>query len=439
MLISIRNNFHISNQKSSIKNHQSKIINQKSSIKNHQSKIINQKPSIKNHQSKIINQKPSIKNHQSKTINQKPSIKNHQSKTINQKPSIKNHQSKTINQKSSFSNHHSMNSFGRIFRISIYGESHGKSVGVIVDGCPAGLPLSLIDFEADLLRRRSGAKGTTPRKEQDLPTLISGVFDGKTTGAPLTVLFENSNTRSADYSNMVKHPRPGHADFVATRKFGGFGDFGGGGHFSGRLTLGLVAAGVIAKKIISPVVLNARIMEVGGNKNIDETIENAINTKDSVGGIIECRASAMPVGLGEPFFDAVESLISHMIFAIPAIKGIEFGSGFAAAKMRGSVHNDPIVSSDGTTTTNHSGGINGGITNGNDLVFRVAVKPTSSIGIAQQTFHFENNKVEELTITGRHDACIALRIPPVIECATAIVLADLMLLEQQISRIYKSF
>ncbi len=329
-----------------------------------------------------------------------------------------------------------MNSFGRIFRISIFGESHGKSVGVTVDGCPAGLALSPADFEADLLRRKSGAKGTTPRKETDLPTLISGVYEGKTTGAPLTILFENANIKPSDYNNLVKQPRPGHADYVAVKKFGGFADYSGGGHFSGRLTLALVAAGVIAKKLIAPIIINAQIIEAGGNTNIEEAVENAVKSNDSIGGIVECRAMNMPSGLGEPFFDAVESLISHLVFAIPATKGIEFGSGFEAAKMTGSLHNDPIISSDGTTKTNNAGGINGGITNGNDLVFRAAIKPTSNIGLAQQTFNFERNKVEELIVVGRHDACIALRMPPIIEAATAIVLADLMLLEQKIKRVH---
>jgi len=329
-----------------------------------------------------------------------------------------------------------MNSFGRIFRISIFGESHGKAVGVTVDGCPAGLALSPADFEADLLRRKSGAKGTTPRKETDLPTLISGVYEGKTTGAPLTILFENANIKPSDYNNLVKQPRPGHADYVAVKKFGGFADYSGGGHFSGRLTLALVAAGVIAKKLIAPIIINAQIIEAGGNTNIEEAVENAVKSNDSIGGIVECRAMNMPSGLGEPFFDAVESLISHLVFAIPAIKGIEFGSGFEAAKMTGSLHNDPIISSDGITKTNNAGGINGGITNGNNLVFRVAIKPTSSIGLAQQTFNFATNKVEELKVVGRHDACIALRMPPIIEAATAIVLADLMLLEQKIKRVH---
>jgi chorismate synthase len=329
-----------------------------------------------------------------------------------------------------------MNSFGRLFRISIFGESHGKAVGITIDGCPAGLPVSAEDFTTDLTRRKSGAKGTTPRTEADEPHFISGIFQGKTTGAPLTILFENTNIKPKDYSNLREQPRPGHADFVAQQKFGGHGDYSGGGHFSGRLTVALVAAGVIAKKIINPIKVEAKILEVGGKKDISTAIDEAVARKDSIGGLIECTATQMPIGLGKPFFDSVESLISHIIFAIPATKGIEFGSGFAAARMKGSEHNDLIISADGQTKTNHAAGINGGISNGNNLVFRVAVKPTSSIGLSQSTFNFGNNAIEELKVEGRHDACIALRIPPVIEAATAIVLADLMLMEQKVKRVF---
>lgn len=328
-----------------------------------------------------------------------------------------------------------MNSFGRLFRINIFGESHGKAVGVTIDGCPAGISIAPDDFLPDLSRRKSGAKGTTPRTEADLPQLICGIFNGKTTGAPLTILFENSNTRSGDYENLRQQPRPGHADFVALHKFGGFGDYSGGGHFSGRLTVAIVAAGVIAKKIIHPITISAKLLKVGGKEDIQKTIEEAMADSDSIGGLIECIATHLPVGLGEPFFDSLESLISHIVFAIPAIKGIEFGSGFAAAEMRGSENNDAIISAEGKTATNHAGGINGGITNGNELVFRVAVKPTSSIGKSQMTYNFASNSVEELKVAGRHDACIALRVPPVIEAATAIVLADLMLLEQRVKRV----
>ena len=330
-----------------------------------------------------------------------------------------------------------MNSFGRIFRISILGESHGPAVGVVIDGCPAGIPLAPGDFEYDLGRRKSGAKGTTARTEEDLPNLVSGLFNGFTTGAPITVLFENRNVRSSDYSRMRDLPRPGHADFVASRKFGGFQDFRGGGHFSGRLTLALVAAGVVAKKLLGGMTIAANLLEAGGMKDIEKAVEKAIESDDSIGGIVECIVRQVPVGLGEPFFDSLESHLSHIVFAIPAIKGIEFGSGFAASTMKGSEHNDNILDASGKTETNHAGGINGGISNGNDLVFRVVVKPTSSTSQVQHTMNMKSGRVEELEIKGRHDKCIALRVPPVLEAATAIVLADFMLMEQKITRINK--
>jgi chorismate synthase len=330
-----------------------------------------------------------------------------------------------------------MNGFGKIFRISIFGESHGNGVGIVIDGCPAGLPLVLDDFTKDFNRRRSGSKGTTPRQEPDLPEIFSGVFNDHTTGAPLMIFFKNTNTRSRDYSLLRDIPRPGHADFVSAKKFGGFADYRGGGHFSGRLTLGLVAAGVVAKKLIFPVAVESRILEVGGSKNVEKAIEKAIEQKDSIGGIIECRAFPVPAGLGEPFFDSAESVISHMILSIPAIKGIEFGSGFGAAKMKGSEHNDRLVSTDGKTATNNAGGINGGITNGNELVFRVPVKPTSSIHRKQNTINMASGKMTDLEIEGRHDTCIALRIPVILEAAAAIVLADLMMQAGFIARIWK--
>jgi chorismate synthase len=321
-----------------------------------------------------------------------------------------------------------MNSFGRKFKISIFGESHGKSVGVTVDGCPPGIKLDEADFLGDLDRRRSGAKGTTPRLESDLPEIISGVFNGFSTGAPITVVFKNEDTRSKDYSKLVDHPRPGHADFTAFKKFNGFNDYRGGGHFSARLTLALVSAGVIAKKIIQPIDIHAKLKSVHGNTDIEQEIDDAIGKGESVGGIVECIATNLPIGLGEPFFDSVESVISHLVFAIPATKGIEFGSGFEAAQMYGSQHNDLIVDKSGKTKTNHAAGINGGITNGNELVFRIAVKPTSSISKAQGTFNMKTGKVENLMIGGRHDVCVALRVPVILEAITAIALADFFLI-----------
>lgn len=325
-----------------------------------------------------------------------------------------------------------MNSFGRKFRVSIFGESHGEAVGVVVDGVPAGIPLSVDDFTADLDRRRSGARGTTPRKESDTPTIISGFFNGFTTGAPLTILFHNENTLSGDYRNLVVHPRPSHADWVAMQKFGGFADYRGGGHFSGRLTLALVAAGVVAKKVLGETSVSSSILEIGGcndSERFAEIVESALRSSDSVGGIIECVADNVTVGLGEPFFDSAESVISHLLFSVPAVKGVEFGAGFDSARVRGSQNNDPIIDADGQTSTNNSGGINGGITNGNQIVVRVAVKPTASISTPQQTLNTESGAVEELRIKGRHDACIALRAGVVIEAAVAIALADLTLIK----------
>lgn len=329
-----------------------------------------------------------------------------------------------------------MNSFGRIFRVTIFGESHGHCVGVNIDGCPAGLPLTVDDFTTDIERRKAGAKGTTPRKEDDIPRIMNGVFNDKTTGAPITILFDNNNTRSTDYEKQRAVPRPGHADFVATKKFGGFEDFRGGGHFSGRLTVCLVAAGVIAKKILHQIKVEANIVEIGGIADMEKGLQKAIDAKDTVGGIVECKATGLPIGLGEPFFDSVESALAHAVFAIPAVKGIEFGAGFAAAKMFGSEHNDWIEDISGKTKTNHSGGVVGGISNGNDLVFRIAIKPTSSTPKEQQTLNIETGETEAFSVKGRHDLCIALRVPVVLEAVTAFVLADLMMLEQQITRVH---
>ncbi len=328
-----------------------------------------------------------------------------------------------------------MNSFGRIFRAHIFGESHGEYVGITIDGCPPGISLTANDFVEDIERRKPGAKGTTPRKEDDLPWLITGTFNEKTTGAPLTILFKNANTRSGDYEKQRAVPRPGHADFVAHKKYYGFEDYRGGGHFSGRLTVALVAAGVVAKKVITSLndTINIRssILEIGGETDIEIGLQKAIDAKDSIGGIIQCVVSGIPVGLGEPFFDSAESLISHAVFAIPAVKGIEFGAGFAAAKMFGSVHNDALINENGITKTNNAGGIVGGITNGNDLVFRIVIKPTSSTPKEQQTLNTDTGNIENFSVKGRHDLCIALRVPVVLEAVTAMVLADLMLIAKK--------
>ncbi|MBL0270314.1 MAG: chorismate synthase [Chitinophagaceae bacterium] len=339
-----------------------------------------------------------------------------------------------------------MNSFGMLFRISIFGESHGECVGITIDGCPAGLPLTAEDMLPDLERRKGGqGKGTTPRKEDDYPLIKSGVFNGMTTGFPITILFENKNTRSEDYDKQRSIPRPGHADWVAHQKFGGHEDYRGGGHFSARLTTGIVAAGAIAKKLLmlgvsyhgetSPLTIQAFVTEIGGDNNLEQGLQKAIDAKDSVGGLVECRVSGLPVGLGEPYFDSLESALAHIVFAIPAVRGIEFGTGFAAAKMFGSEHNDAIEDMEGTTRTNHAGGVVGGISNGNELVFRLAVKPTSSTPKEQNSLNWETGTTEDFTIKGRHDLCVALRAPVIVEAVTAIVLADFMLLHQQIKRV----
>lgn len=329
-----------------------------------------------------------------------------------------------------------MNSFGKLFRVSIFGESHGESVGIVVDGCPAGLALTADDLLPDLERRKGGKqKGTTPRQEADYPFFKSGTFNDKTTGFPIAIFFENNNTRSEDYAKQRSIPRPGHADWVAHQKFGGHEDYRGGGHFSARLTTGLVAAGAIAKKLMTGVGIHADVIEIGGEKDLEKGLQNAIDAKDSVGGLVECRVTGLPAGLGEPYFDSVESVLAQMMFAIPAVRGVEFGTGFAAAKMFGSEHNDAIEDMAGKTRTNHAGGVVGGISNGNELLFRLAIKPTSSTPKEQNSLNWDTKQTENFSIKGRHDLCVALRAPVIVEAATAIVLADLMLQEQRIKRI----
>lgn len=332
-----------------------------------------------------------------------------------------------------------MNTFGQNFRVSIFGESHGSVIGVTVDGVRPGIFLSADDFYNDLLRRKAGAPGTTPRIECDIPKIISGVYDGHTTGAPLTVIFENNNTRSGDYSNFRHIPRPGHADYTSSVKYAGFNDIRGGGQFSGRMTLALVAAGTVARKMLpQDVSISARLIEVGGVSApgrpdysdaepwYSHIVSKAQSEGDSVGGIIECVCHGLPVGIGEPFFDSIESVVSHLVFSIPGVRGIEFGDGFSAARMKGSEHNDPICDAAGTTSRNGAGGVNGGISNGNDIVFRVAVKPASSISVPQTSFNFGTGRTETFSVRGRHDACIALRCPVVVEAAVAVGLVSIM-------------
>ncbi len=323
-----------------------------------------------------------------------------------------------------------MNTIGRIFRLSIYGESHGKSVGILIDGVPSGIPLIDNDFIDDLSRRMPNTKGTTTRNDSLLPIIHSGVYQDKTTGSPILLDFQNNDIKSKDYKNLTNKPRPGHSDFVAHKKYNGFNNPNGGGHFSGRLTTGIVAAGVIAKKILKNIEIKAELESVHGSTNIDNEIQTAMRNKDSVGGIIKCTVTGLEIGLGEPFFDSIESCISHLVFSIPGIKGIEFGAGFDSTYRYGSENNDIILNSDGKTTTNNSGGINGGVSNGNHIVFRVAVKPTSSIAQIQDTIDLSTGEKTQIEVNGRHDACIALRVPVIIEAVAAIALADLYLIRQ---------
>ena len=309
-------------------------------------------------------------------------------------------------------------------------------MGVVVDGCPAGLSLTEADLQPDLERRKGGTqKGTTPRQEADYPHFKSGIFNGVTTGFPIMLYFDNNNTRSEDYAKQRSIPRPGHADWVAHQKFGGFEDYRGGGHFSARLTTGLVAAGAIAKKLLKGIDIRARVTEIGGESDPEAGLAKAIAAKDSVGGLVECRVTGVPVGLGEPYFDSLESCLAHILFAIPAVRGVEFGTGFAAARMLGSDHNDAIENTEGQTRTNHAGGIVGGISNGNELVFRLAIKPTSSTPKEQTSLNWETGEQETFSVKGRHDLCVALRAPVIVEAATALVLADFMLREQKIPRV----
>lgn len=325
-----------------------------------------------------------------------------------------------------------MNTFGHFFRLALWGESHGERMGITIDGVPAGVPLAEDDFAPDLARRRAGLPGTTPRREEDRPLLAAGLWQKHTTGAPLCIEFTNRCADPAAYA--APRFRPSHADWTAHEKFGGYNDPRGGGHLSGRLTVLLVAAGVVAKKLLpAGVSFSTRLTEVGGCADPDgfeRIVTHAAAEGDSVGGVVECRIAGLPAGAGEPWFDSVESVAAHLLFSIPAVKGVEFGDGFAAARMRGSEHNDAIVDGSGTTATNHAGGIAGGIANGNEIILRVAFKPTPSIALPQRTLDAATGQVAELRIGGRHDACIALRGAAAVEAAAAVALAELTLADK---------
>ena len=300
----------------------------------------------------------------------------------------------------------------------------------MLSGVPAGISLRAEDFASDLERRRPQSKGETPRHEADEPIIEDVDAEGVTTGESVTIKFRNTNCKSGDYSHLRLHPRPSHADLTQRMKYGEEYNLAGGGMASGRMTVALVAAGVVAKKMLSGCSFRTELVSVGGVTNkteFESVISQARLAGDSVGGVVECRVSGVERGLGEPFFDSVESVISHLMFSIPGVKGIEFGDGFEGAKSRGSERNDVIINGEGNTKTNNDGGINGGIANGNDIVLRVAIKPTPSIAKAQQTFNFGSNSIDELRIGGRHDSCIARRAMVVVEAMTAFALADLRL------------
>lgn len=354
-------------------------------------------------------------------------------------------------------------SFGSNLTLSLFGESHGTAIGVVIDGLPAGLALDTEHIERKLALRRAGALSalSTARQEADRPHIVSGYFNGHTTGTPLTVIIENANTKSGDYEKTKNLLRPGHADYTAFIKYGGWQDYRGGGHFSGRLTAPIVAAGAICEQLLAAhdIAIATHIAECAGVCDAPLPADNlraavdALNTKlfavlddtrgeemqaailaaksdlDSVGGILETAVCGCPAGLGEPFFNSVESIISHLVFSVPAVKGIEFGAGFGFAKMRGSAANDPLrMAGDKiVTATNNNGGINGGITNGMPIIFRTVIKPTPSIYQTQQTVDFATRENAELNIQGRHDPAIIHRARPVIDAMTAIALTELMM------------
>lgn len=361
------------------------------------------------------------------------------------------------------------NSLGKLFTITSFGESHGSCVGVVVDGCPAGLTITTEDIQKEVDKRKPGSSiAATARAEADRVEILSGIFNGKTTGAPICMLVWNRDIDSSHYEKTRALLRPGHADFTAFVKYGGFNDFRGGGRFSGRITVGFVMAGAVAKKLLATAGIEvlAHTVEIGGVKakpksfeeiklNVEknplrcadpeavekmtEAIEKARSEGDSVGGIVEGIALNVPVGLGEPVFDTLDGELAKALFAIPAVKGVEFGAGFSAAGKRGSEKNDPFIIENGrvVTATNNAGGVLGGISSGMPVVVRVAVKPTASIAQKQRTVDISKMKEASLAIEGRHDVCIAPRAVAVVESMMAVTLCDLALRVQLIPRVVK--
>lgn len=318
-----------------------------------------------------------------------------------------------------------MNSFGQKIRFQIFGESHSHSVGGILDGIPPGLKIDFEKIQSNLDRRRCDSFATTPRKETDEVQFFSGIKNGITTGTPIGFALQNKAHQPEDY-HFEKTPRPGHSDFTQMAKYGEFADISGGGHSSGRLTTPLIVAGSIAQMLIPSISIKAKIEEIGGKKDWDKLLKQTAEEGDSLGGIVGCTISGLPVGIGEPFFWSVESALSQMMFSIPGVKAIEFGAGFRSASMLGSEYNDQITDKSGKTATNNTAGISGGITNGNDIYFRLAFRPTSSIKKTQLTIDLETGDKVEIKVEGRHDVCYCLRTPVIVEAATALVIADLM-------------
>ncbi len=360
-------------------------------------------------------------------------------------------------------------SFGKLFTVNSFGESHGKLIGILIEGCPAGLKISADDIQHELDKRKPGNNtASTQRREEDQLEILSGIFKGYTTGAPVCLAIWNKDTRPSDYERMKTQIRPGHADYTSYIKYGGFGDYRGGGRFSGRITAGFVAAGAVARALLKTIDIDiiAHTVEIGGiaavpqdietiRRNINDNplrctdsaaadritaaIEEARAAGDSLGGVIEGIAAGVPAGLGEPVFDNLDGEMAKALFAIPSVKGVEFGAGFNAARLKGSENNDPFDIDAGKiiTAANHAGGILGGISNGMPITVKVAVKPTPSISQKQQTVDIKEMHKTELEIKGRHDACIVPRAVPVVEAMMAITLCDFALRAGLIPRIIK--
>ncbi len=320
-----------------------------------------------------------------------------------------------------------MNTTGRLFRVGITGSSRGPGLAAWIEGCPPGLVIEAADIEAQLARRRPGAPGTTARREPDPLRILSGVYQGRSTGQPILLLIENHDT-AEDGQDPGAVPRPGHADLVARQRYGGFADPRGGGAFSGRLTAALVAAGAVARQVIPELGISAVLLEAGGSREIDASVAQAQADGDSVGGLIECRITGVPTGWGEPLLDPLDARLAQLCLCIPGLRSFEIGAGHAMATMRGSQANDPILDLAGRTDGNLAGGVNGGLSNGNPIVFRVAARPTPSIALPQQSVDLRSGEATTIRSTGRHDACFALRLPPIVEAVAAIVLADFALL-----------